>query len=417
MLLLLTAASQAADKADVLAGHRDEFILSYWSGPPAAFNTLDRYQEIKEANFNVAFPADNGLSVEGNQKMLDFCQQLGLKAIVSDRRMCYSIGGSAMRKKDLDGIIADYGHYPGLLGYHILDEPSAAAFDGLAEVNAYLKEKDPKHPGFINLFPTYARHFPGALGAATYEEYVRQYVQKVKPFVISYDHYHFTNSGDRADFFENIETIRRISIESQIPFWNIVLLTQHFNYRHLTEAELRFEAMQTLAFGGRGLVWFTYWMPAGVPEPQSWKHSMILADGSRDPHYEQVKQLNSVIKAIGDELGPCESTAVFHHGDGATIKISNPSMVPTEGKLTVGLFKQRAGDKLLALVTNRDYREPTSTKLHIKAAETKIERFEPTTRQWSMASTEAGLVTLQILPGDGILLRWQVEPGTDIRSD
>ena len=67
-----------------------------------------------------------------------------------------------------------------------------------------------------------------------------------------------------------------------------------------TEAEKRFEAMQTLAFGARGLLWFTYWMPRGVPEPQSWKHSLILADGSRDPHYDMVKRINADVKAIGD---------------------------------------------------------------------------------------------------------------------
>ena len=234
--LAAAAPNTAADDVGLAAYNPQEFILSYWSGPPAAFNRLERYTEVKEANFTVAFPADGGLSIDGNKKMLDFCQQVGLKAIVCDRRMCSSIGGSEARAKDLEAIIADYSHHPSLLGYHIVDEPSAAAFEGLAEVNAYLKRNDPKHPGFINLLPTYARNFPGALGTATYEEYVRQFVQKVKPFVISYDHYHFTNAGDREDFFENLETIRRISIESKIPFWNIVLLTQHFDYRHLSEA-------------------------------------------------------------------------------------------------------------------------------------------------------------------------------------
>jgi hypothetical protein len=293
------------------------------------------------------------------------------------------------------------------LGYHIVDEPSAVAFDGLAEVNAYLKQHDPKHPGFINLYPTYARNFPGALGAATYEEYVREYVRKVKPFVISYDHYHFTNAGDREDFFENIETIRRVSIDAKTPFWNIVLLTQHFGYRHLTEAELRFEAMQTLAFGGRGLVWFTYWMPAGVPDPQGWKHSMILADGSRDPHYDQVKRLNLEVKAIGDALGKCESTAVFHHGEGATIKAAQSPITATTGMLTIGVFRHRSQNgRSLALITNRDYQASTRTNVTVQTSEALVERFDAKTRQWSAAQTEAGMVPLHISAGDGILLRW-----------
>jgi hypothetical protein len=184
----LAAVAWADDQGAARPVDPDEFVLSYWSGPPAAFTTLQRYREVKEANFTVAFPADGGLSIEQNKKLLDFCQQVGLKAVISDGRMCQAIGGSEARKNGLDAIIADFGSHPALLGYHIVDEPSAAAFDGLAEVNAYLKEKDPRHPGFVNLFPTYARDFPGALGAASYEEYVRQYVQKVKPFVFSYDH-------------------------------------------------------------------------------------------------------------------------------------------------------------------------------------------------------------------------------------
>ena len=112
---------------------------------------------------------------------------------------------------------------------------------------AYLKRKDPAHPGYINLLPTYAT--ASALGTETYEEYVRRFAEKVKPFVLSYDHYALTNAGDRADFFPNLETVRAVSLDTNIPFWNIVLVTQHFDYRHLTEAELRFEAMQTLAFG------------------------------------------------------------------------------------------------------------------------------------------------------------------------
>jgi hypothetical protein len=394
--------TRAAEDAEPTAYSPAEFVLSYWSGPPAAFNTLPRYQEVREAHFTIAFPADSGLTVDGNKKLLDFCQHLGLKAIVSDGRMSTAIGGSQARKQALDAIVADYGQHPALLAYHIIDEPSAAAFDGLAEVNAYLKACDPRHPGYINLLPTYGRDF-GALGTATYEQYVRQFVEKVKPFVISYDHYHFTNAGDRADFFENLDTVRRVSIDSKIPFWNIVLLTQHFGYRHLSEAELRFEAMQTLAYGGRGLVWFTYWMPAGVPEPQSWKHSMILADGSRDPHYDQVKRINLEVKTLGDVLGACTSTSVFHFDDGMAANAVESPITPTAGRLTIGLFKHRTDGKTLALVANRDYRNPVQTTFRIQPSEASLERFDPQTKRWSPADIQTAIT---LSAGDGVLLRW-----------
>src|SRR5262249_52820471 len=133
----------------------------------------------------------------------------------------------------------------------------------LGQIFSYLREKDPAHPAFVNLLPTYARNIPGALGANTYEEHVRKYVETCKPFAISYDHYHFTNGRDGPEFFENLHTVRKVSLESKTPFWNIVLVTRHGAYRNLAEPEMRFEAMQTLAYGGKGLVWFTYWSPKG----------------------------------------------------------------------------------------------------------------------------------------------------------
>jgi hypothetical protein len=394
----------AADEAPKSVYDPTEFTLSYWCGPPAKFLSLARFQEVEEANFTLALPPCGGLTVEQNRAMLDFCQQVGIRAIISDSRMVRSLGGSEEKKQALDAIVKDYADHPALLGYHVVDEPNAGAFDGLAEVTAYLKQKDPKHPAYINLLPTYATE--AQLGTKTYEQYVRAFAQKVKPFVLSYDHYALTNSGDRADFFENLATVRKVALEEDIPFWNIVLVTQHFGYRRLTEAELRFEAMQTLAFGAKGLLWFTYWMPAGVPAPESWKHAMIHADGRRDAHYDMVQRVNAEAKAIGDVLAQAKSTAVFHHGEGATIERNDSSpIVPDGGKLTVGVFEGPRG-KTLALVTNRDYKQATQTRVAARPAGAKIEVFDPARKKWSPAKMVEGGVALNIPAGGGVLLRW-----------
>src|SRR4029079_17670583 len=173
------------------------------------------------------------------------CQKLGMKAIIHDNRMVASIEGSADRKKALDEMVRDYKDHPALLAYSITDEPAAGAFDGLGEVVAYLKQIDPKPPGYINLLTTLARQIPGAgskysyLGTATYEDYVRQFVQKVKPAWLCYDNYRMLKRGDRGDFHENLETVANVALESNIPFWNTTLVTQHGDFRVLTEPELR----------------------------------------------------------------------------------------------------------------------------------------------------------------------------------
>jgi hypothetical protein len=286
-------------------------------------------------------------------------------------------------------------------------------------VVAYLKEKDPKHPGLINILPTYGR-FPNVLQTATYEEYVRKFAQTVKPIALSYDHYNFIIGRDRDDFFENLWTVRKVAQEHKLPFWNIVLATQHFAYRHLNEAELRWEAMQTMAFGARGLLWFTYWMPAGVPNPEGWKHSLILADGSRDPHYDMIKKINAEVLAIAHELKGAETIEVFQPGKAVTTRPlvaknmpatkasdASPIKVIDEGDLTVGVFKSTGGDTNLALIANRNYKKETRSRAVVQPVNAAIEVFDATTKTWSAAPIrERSVVDIALPPGGAMLLRW-----------
>ena len=51
--------------------------------------------------------------------------------------------------------------------YHIVDEPGAAAFAGLGRLVAYLRQRDPGHLAYINLFPTYANEQQLGITAAS----------------------------------------------------------------------------------------------------------------------------------------------------------------------------------------------------------------------------------------------------------
>ena len=327
-------------------------------------------------------------------------------------------------KPAIDAIIKDYSSSPALCGYFITDEPGAGQFIGLGQVVAYLKEKDPSHIGFINLLPTYARAFNAI--STTYEEHVKSFVQTVKPFAISYDHYHFKARGDRDEFFENLFTVRNIAQQFDIPFWNIVLNVQHFDYRHLTEPELRFEAMQTLAFGAHGLLWFTYWSPADpndkTPVAQrkvNWEHAMINPEGSKDPHYDMIKAINADVLAIGNELLPCKSPEVYLQGKSVTTRPSiaekspptkpsdhSPIKMLSETDLTVGVFLAPDG-KHLALIANRDYKNESAARATISPVNAPVEMFDSSTKAWSPAPIhERGVIEVILPPGGAALIRW-----------
>src|SRR5947209_288135 len=47
-----------------------------------------------------------------------------------------------------------------------------------------------------------------------------------------------------------------------LPFWNIVLSVGHFSYREPTAADFKFQVYSSLAYGAKGIAYFTYFAPA-----------------------------------------------------------------------------------------------------------------------------------------------------------
>jgi hypothetical protein len=210
--------------------------------------------------------------------------------------------------------------------------------------------------------------------------------------------------GDRGDFHENLETVRKVALEANIPFWNIVLVTQHGDFRVLTEPELRFEAMQTMAFGARGLVWFTYWSPQGIDTGTKWTHAMIDEHGKRTDHYDMVRAINADVLAIGRELKGAKNVGLVQHVKGKSVTTGETPLTLDGGDVSVGVFAAADG-KRLALVANRDYKAKTTSSVAVESNPKRVERFDVERRIWRPAS-ETGSIELQLAPGAAELLRW-----------
>jgi hypothetical protein len=395
LLAVLSFATLTAHAADWPAGIPiDEFPISYWCGPMPEFQTPERYREIKEAGFTFVMPMCAGTSVELNRKILGYCQEVGLKAFIADGRMPIGVPDDAARKR-IDAIIADYASHPAFLGYHLVDEPGAGAYPALAQTVAYLKEKDPAHPAFINLLPN---HCPlPALGTKTYEEYLARYVKEVRTPFFSYDNYFsaLPKPEPRRVWAQNLEVARKVSLESRTPFWQIVLVTQHFGYASPTIADLRYEAFQTLAYGGRGVLWFTYWSPEATDKTAKWRHAMIDAAGKRDPHFDEVRTVNAELRALGRELLRAESVSVTSLKQGAAT-------------VTLGQFKAADGATLV-LAANADRAGTADVAVPVEGE--KIEQFDVGGRTWKpidLAKLDGKPAVRVSLPAGGAaLVRWR----------
>lgn len=407
---LTSLASAQKGNATAKVWNPSEYPISFWCGVPHHFMTLERFQEIKDAGFtHVMPPCQGGSDATYNQKTLDFSQKVGLKAFIQDGRLGNSLAAPDAKAK-IDALVKEFGHHPALAGYFLGDEPGASLFPGIADVVKYVREKDPTHQVFVNLFPNYAS--TQQLGTATYDEYLRSFTKQVQPFTLSYDHYNMTSGGDGNLYFPNLQAARTVAAEADIPFWQIVQVVQFGSQRNLTQGELRYQAMQTLVYGGKGLMWFTYWQPY-MDHSFDWKHSIINTDGTRDPHYGMVQTVNKELQILGKPLLNAESTSVFHAGvipPGGAPRTDQPVLVAGKGNFTVGMFREKG--KTLALVTNADYTNGVKGQFVVSTGRGKLQRYNTATRRWDFVSPartrfdEDIVVSMPLSAGGAALLRW-----------
>jgi hypothetical protein len=392
------------------AWNPDAFPISFWCGPPENFVTPERFKQIADAGFTHAMPACGAMSPESNKKILDYCQAAGIKAFIGDSRLPHGFGPNGEGKERIDAIVKDYAAHPAFAGYFIGDEPGAGLFPALAQTVGYLREKDPNHVAYLNLYPNYCP--PSGLGTPTYEAYVREFVKQVKPAIVSYDHYHFLTHSDRPGFFDNLDVVRRVSAETNLPFWQIVLSINHFDYRPLTEAEKRWEAMQTLAYGGKGVMYFTYWQPDASG---TWGTAIINADGTPTKQYDEIKRINHDVQAIGRHLIKAKSAGVFEYGQpGDATHTGGTNPVRFDGPaITAGWFEE--GSTRYALFANRDYRKPAKTDVFVTTGGQPLEKLDKATGKWSRVEASGpheSKVPLEIAAGDAELYRWQTRGPT-----
>ncbi|MCY2926646.1 MAG: hypothetical protein NT031_14640 [Planctomycetota bacterium] len=273
------------------------FIISYWCGPPMDQTTLERYKEIAECGFTMAFPAIDVLGKpfdkaqeEHNRKYLDVCQQAGLKGLVYDA---------------LDTLIATYSSHPAMMGFFVDDEPSAYMIPRLALINQYLLEKDPTHLPYINLLPSYASGNPHS-----YDRFVDKYVSTVKPVWLSWDHYmQMFEGGDERYYWDNLEMVRKNCLKAKIPYNQIIVCLRHMGYRECSEADIRWQVWTSLAYGSRGIQYFVYWYEKSL----AWAGAPALIDkyGHRDVKWGYAQKINRRIAQLGPTLVKLVSTGVY----------------------------------------------------------------------------------------------------------
>ena len=384
-------------------------IVTYWAGPAMTDQVA---QQMADGGFNLVWC--------NTEKEMDVAQRHHLRAQLQDGLLSPQALDNPAQRVKLDALVARVRRHPALYSYFIADEPGAAAFPQLGRLVAYLREHDPAHLAYINLFPVGADNQQlGTKGdtVTAYREHLRQFVDQVKPSLLSYDHYQFAVAGDTGNYFLNLAMVRQIAEQRGVPFLNIVqAATWSPSMRIPTSDEVRYLAYTTLAYGAQGISYYVYCCPGH-------KGAIALPNGTPTPLYHTLKSLNREFAAIAGELQPLRSLGMYHAGMtppgteplGKSVPFridppvpSLPYKAPERVKgILLGLFgpagkNHEPGKPTHVLVVNLDYKATESRTI---VGPAKLEIFDAARRTWSATAGKGA--TLHLPPGGGKLLRLQ----------
>ncbi len=382
-----------------------QFEITYFYGPrPHRYDEGETFTAMAASGITLA---QLGGSPAELKKALTQCAAVGLRVNVCDFRVWQALDAT---EADCDRLVreicADYEGYEALNGFDLADEPHASRFDALGRLVAAFRRYAPHCETVINLYPNYAN--AEQLGNATYDEHLAEFITRVKPDFISYDHYHFlgrdcpkptfTPTGDRREdlirenaylendrpgFFENAEAVRRHARQNGLDAMAIVLLTEHGPYRNLTRAELAWEVGMCLAYGFRRISFFTYEVPRDSDEMWRWDNAMVDTEGEKYQHYYDVQEISHWLRPLGDHLFALDCVRVCHtaeetvtHGgirdiagdavagcyaDGSVLLVNKSHL--REAKFTV------QADALVRYVPEEDRFVPCDTSFTLQAGE------------------------------------------------
>lgn len=421
LLASFCGASHSAQPASAGCWTQKQFLITFWCPPPAADEALVR---VAAEGFNLTWTPAEGLDVAARHH---------LRAMLTSNLLRPETLDDPAKRAELDALIVRVKDHPALEAYYITDEPGAGAFPGLGKLVVYLRERDPAHFAYINLFPTYAneqqlgvsadaaeraradhpQNFAG-VGAGDptvlrYREHLKRFIEIVQPDLISYDHYHFFKpdaSGKAVDgkqYFLNLALIRLAAIEANKPFLNIIQAnTIEKSWRLPNARELRFLVFTTMAYGGRGISYFTYWGPLA--------YNGLYQDGKPAPLLETVAALNKEIRGFGPALMQLDSVAVYHTAPlpyGAeAIPGRAPVQIASPGEFALGLFG-KGGRTTAFMIVNRDYHREAEAIVDVALPGSRLQELDRNSGRWSGGETPSTgrAVKIRLGPGDGRLFR------------
>ena len=280
------------------------------------FKDPNQFEIMKDCGFNVA-----GMLTPS---LLYSAEQAGMKGWLMVPELHSALDRLAFEKvpptdqmieQIVEKMVKEYDKNPAVYGYYVKDEPSASLFPLIAKIGAEI-EKQSKKPWYVNLLPTYASAV-SQLGSESYDAYVRDFIKICKPKYLAYDHYALMEGGKyRPGYWENMNRFYSIAKEHDLPVIPVVQSVAHCIYRDMTEADLLFQVFSHLAYGAKGIQYFTYF----TPRLGNYRNAPIDQFGSKTPTWYLVQKINRRLDILAPKLMDLEWVRSYHFGNAIPVE-------------------------------------------------------------------------------------------------
>ena len=315
---------------------------------------------------------------------LDWCAAAGLKGIVYQPqldRFLHSPSAPEMATELQKAVDAVKGH-PAFYGMQYTDEPSKRVMEGYAKAYGILKQSLGDALVYTCLFPSWATSVQH--GYPDYEQYLEEFCSLYAAHpgsVLCYDNYR--NKDPRlpprerlASYLDNLEIVRKISQRHGMPFWTTVLCAAHDHFQDPTQADLDFEVFSSLAYGAKGIGYFT----TSSHQNNIFQGGPFTFLGDKTPIFWHLRDLNFRVRKLAPALTQLESTGCYY----ALLESDKPffqkfpSFRPLPGELVetlqaeygdcsflVGEFRDKEGSRWL-LVVNLNLETPAHFQVTLR---------------------------------------------------
>ncbi len=364
-----------------------EFAILGWGVAPGDPEVM---REYSACGFNLAL-------VE--QEDIGLAHRFGLDCLVNHRLTEHELNMSKTAvMKHTEADVKDVDARMPVYGFFLCDEPGRKLFRGLSYwVNGF-RNAAPDSMTLINLFPNYASS--SQLGTISYRDYLTSFVNIVNPPLLCYDHYALMQDGTVKEdtYYGNLEAVRAVAQENDLPFWNVVLSQGCLRFASPTPANLRFQLYTTMAYGARGIVYWCYYGPSRM----SYRLAPLDQFGFETPTWAMMREVNLQARHVGTDFARLRSVGVFHHPDvppeSSGLESSRYFKDLKGGRYLVGEFEDSVG-RPWAMVVNKslDMSVVVDALLRVPGHALFVNPFTAEVQPWSGEN-------LWLAPGQGVLL-------------